>query len=309
MTNRPRVGAVLVNWNGGDLTISCIESLLAMTCGLWRIVVFDNASTDGSPDDVARRFPQVVMMRSPENLGFTGANNAGIRKLMDDGADYVWVLNNDTVVESTSLEELLGAATSHAGVAAVGAKILYADPPHAIWYGGARLNAVTYDAPHEGVGKPRAFGPQAPVEVDFVTGCSMLMPRHALAQVGVFDESFFAYAEDFDWCVRARKRGFRLIYAPQAVVYHKVSASVRRNTMGDSQGTGSPRVYYLATRNSLWVVRRHAKPWQVVTAVAARLVRVVYCSAGMILLRRWDKLFALWNGVRDGLRARIAEPA
>jgi len=68
-------------------------------------------------------------------------------------------------------------------------------------------------------------------------------------------------------------------------------------------------VYYLATRNFFWVVRKHAKPWQAVTAVVARMGQVVYCSAGMILLRRWDKLFALWSGVRDGLRARIAEPA
>ena len=191
-------------------------------------------------------------------------------------------------------------------IAAVGAKILYADPPHAIWYAGARHNPVTFNAPHDGVGRPGAFGPKDPVQVDFVTGCSMLIPRQALAQVGLFDEQFFAYAEDYDWCLRAQQRGLLLMYVPQAVLYHKVSASIRRNTLGQSQGTASARGHYLVTRNFLWVVRKHAKPWQTITAISIRMIQVFYHSAGMIVLQRWEKLCALWRGVRDGLVGRIA---
>jgi len=301
-----KVGVVLVNWNGGDLTIPCVESLLEMTYQPWQIVVFDNASTDGSAEAIERSIPQVNLMRSDENLGFTGANNAGIRKLLADGADYVWILNNDTLVEPTCLEHLVRVVESVAGIAAVGAKILYADPPHAIWYAGARHNPVTFNAPHDGVGRPGAFGPKDPVQVDFVTGCSMLIPRQALAQVGLFDEQFFAYAEDYDWCLRAQQRGLLLMYVPQAVLYHKVSASIRRNTLGQSQGTASARGHYLVTRNFLWVVRKHAKPWQTITAISIRMIQVFYHSAGMIVLQRWEKLCALWRGVRDGLVGRIA---
>jgi hypothetical protein len=303
-----RVGVVLVNWNTPDFTIPCIKSLQAGTCRPRTILVFDNASSDGSCDDIAARFPDVVLVRSPTNLGFTGANNAGIRRLLADGADYVWVLNNDTVVEPSCLERLVRVAESNPGIAALGAKILYADPPNAVWYGGARLNPFSFTAGHAGVGRPATFGPREPTPVDFITGCSMLISRRALASVGLFDDRLFAYSEDFDWSLRARRQGLPLVYVPQAVVYHKVSASLSRNTLGTSGGTASPRVYYLATRNFFWVVRKHATWWQVVTATATRMVLVGYLSAGMTILRRWEKLSALWRGVRDGLLGRIPEP-
>lgn len=308
MTVQAKVGVVLLNWNSGDFTISCIESLLAMTYSPWRVVVFDNGSTDGSCDEIGHKFPQIFLMQNDKNVGFARGNNIGIQKLLAEGADYIWVLNNDTVVEPTCLEQLMIAAKSDRRIAAVGAKILYADPPHTIWYAGARLNPFMFSAPHDGVGKAVTFGPKKIVQVDFVTGCSMLIPRHALAQVGLFDEKFFAYDEDFDWCLRVRQHGLRLVYAPQAVLYHKVSASMRRNTLGQSKGSASSVAYYLITRNFFWVVHKHAKPWQTITAILIRMILISYLSAGMIILWRWEKLFALWHGVRDGLAAWAVRP-
>lgn len=297
----PKVGVVLVNWNGGDLTACCIESLLAMTVMPWRIVVFDNASTDGSPDLIASRFPDVLLMRREANVGFTGANNAGIQCLVELGADYIWVLNNDTTVERDCLEQFMRLDGSIDRLGAFGAKILHADPPNTIWYAGARLNPLTFRAPHDGVGRPRSSGEVQPCEVDFVTGCSMLIPRRAIEQVGLFDHRYFAYNEDFDWCLRAKRHGLKLVYAPQAVVYHRVSASLTRNALGRAGGTAAPLAYYLTTRNFLWTVRKHGSPLQVLTATTIRFVQLLAVSAGMLSLGRFEKLSAVWRGVRDGL--------
>ena len=279
-----------------------------MTYSPWQIVVFDNASIDDSCEKIGKKYPQVIIMRSDKNVGYSKGNNIGIQKLLAEGADYVWVLNNDTIVEPTCLDNLMLAAKSDVRIAAVGAKILYADSPHTIWYAGARLNPIIFSVPHDGLGKAVTFGPKTIVQVDFVTGCSMLITRHAFNQVGFFDEDFFAYAEDFDWCLRVRQSGLRLVYAPQAVLYHKVSASMRRNTLGQSKGSASAMAYYLITRNYLWVVRKHAKSWQAITAIVIRMIMISYLSAGMIILWRPEKLLALWRGVRDGLAAWIVKP-
>lgn len=273
-----------------------------MTLPPWRIIVFDNASIDGSVQQITDQFPNVLLLRSETNLGFTGANNEAIRYALNLGAEHVWVLNNDTTVEQDCLEKLIRSSYAMSARAVLGAKILHADPPHKIWYGGAYLNPVTFRAPHDAVGQTRSAGPQQPCQVDFITGCSMLIPRQALDSVGLFDERFFAYNEDFDWCLRARQQGVTLLYVPQAVLYHKVSASMTRNALEQAGGTAAPLTYYLTTRNFLWVVQMHGNSLQIITATSIRLLQVIVLSAGMVVLRRWEKVSAVWRGVRDGLR-------
>lgn len=298
----PKVGVVLLNWNSGRLTTACIESLLAMDSKPWRIIVIDNGSSDGSPERIAAAFPAAGILRNEVNLGFAGGSNMGICELLSAGADYIWLLNNDTKVDRGCLAALLGAMETDRGIAAATGKILYSVPADMIWYAGGVLKYWGCTAVHRGA-RTRDMGQFDQAEdVGFISGCCALLRREAVDEVGLLDERFFAYSEDFDWCLRARQLKLRLRYVPQAVLWHEVSASVRKNTLTSSGGTASPLAHYLATRNQLFIIRKHRE--SVAQAAAALLQlsgRVLYTSIGLLVLRRWDKLGSLWRGVWHGL--------
>jgi GT2 family glycosyltransferase len=301
-----KVGVVLLNWNGGEFTIPCIQSLLASSCPPWRIVVVDNGSTDGSPDRVSACFPDVLVVRSPENIGFAAGNNAGIRRLLTDGAELIWVLNNDTEVAPDCLSVLVAEMKADPDLAAASGKILFATRPNQIWYAGADWRYWSLSAPHRGEMATDVGQFDTPTCVGFLSGCCMLVRRWAFERIGMFDEDYFAYYEDADWCLRARIAGLRLRYVPSAVLWHRVSATIRKNTLGSSGGTASPLSYFLSVRNRFLTIRRHAtSPLQRVTAIALAVPGYVYVSCGLIVLRRWEKLRALWNGAAQGLRSDL----
>ena len=302
-----RVFVALINWNAWDLTLECLKSLDQSSYPIEKIIVFDNGSTDGSVAHIETAYPTVQVMRSDTNLGFTGGSNRAIRQALADGAEAVWVLNNDTEVSADCLGHMVAALESDDQVAAVGNTIFYHDRRDRIWYAGAWINHATLQARHRNQGKLGDVAPRTLTEVDFITGCSMLIRRDALERVGLFDDEFFAYAEDFDWCLRARRLGYKLLLAPQAHIWHRVSASVRRNTLGNHPGFASPRAYYLASRNMLWIIRKHASnPWRLWWATGVYLLERVPHLTGIILMGRRAKAAALVSGLRDGLLAPIS---
>ncbi len=297
-----KVGVVLVNWNGGELTIPCINSILASSYAPWRILVIDNASTDGSPDQIAKVFPEVILIRNKENLGFAGGNNIGIRELMRAGADLVWILNNDTVIDEKCLEALVRQMEKEPDIAAATGKILYETPPNRIWYAGGYWRYWSMTAPHRGRLEVDKGQYDCAADVDFISGCCMLVRHWALERNGLFNERYFAYFEDVEWCLRARSAGLRLHYVPKAVLWHKVAASVHKNAMGISGGKSPPLVYYLTTRNHILLIRQYADwPWQWMSALVCLLTSRLYLSLGLTVLGRWDKLHNLWQGVYEGL--------
>lgn len=301
-----KIAVIVVNWNGRELTSRCLETLQASEMRPCRVIVFDNGSADGSVEWIRQSFPESEVLESENNLGFTGANNAAIRHALRDEIEAVWILNNDTEVHPGCLERLSQCLQTDALIGAVGPKILYADPPHRIWYGGAKLNPFSFRAPHSNIGREKGFGPSQPEEVDFITGCSLLIRREAIEKVGVFDDSYFAYGEDLDWCIRAKKAGFRLVYVPTAIIWHKVAASLRKNAMAGQRGTASPLAHYLHCRNTLWVMRRHARrPGQLLIAASLFLFRQLPVFAGMLLLGRFKKAIARGKGLFEGLFFRL----
>lgn len=300
----PKTGVVLLNWNGGEDTLPCIDSLKRGTVKPWRVVVVDNASTDDSPDRIARRHPDADLIRNPTNIGFASGNNIGIRALLDAGAEFVWVLNNDTEVAPDCLERLLDALHREPGIGAISAKILYADPPDCIWYAGGRWNPRSMQAGHRGQGEPDRGHHDAPDDTPFLSGCCMLFRREALERVGLFADEFFIYMEDTDWCLRAARLGVRLHYEPAARLVHKVSAAMTRNTLGSSGGRYSPRFIFLTTRNHLWIIRRHAAGFHQRIGAILRAAPGWMRTLGItLLLGRWEKTSALIRGMAEGLLA------
>jgi GT2 family glycosyltransferase len=301
-----RVGVALVNWNGAEFTIPCLQSLLDMTIVPWKIVVVDNASSDGSIERIREAVPGVELIGLSSNLGFAGGTNAAILHLLDIGADYVWVLNNDTIVDKACLELLLREMEGNPSISAISGGILLYDRPDRIWYIGARSRRWTLRAPHDRQGRRWTGRPKGARSVDFLSGCCMLIRREILERIGMFDERFFAYAEDYDWCLRAAGEGARLCVLPEAQLWHRVSVSVRKNTLGESSGTASATAHYLTTRNMLFIVRKHARnPLELVLAAVAHVVHSAVVAGGTALLGRPEKAQAVFRGLRDGFRTPL----
>jgi len=221
----PLVYIILVNWNGKNDTLECLSSLQKVSYSNFKILVVDNASHDGSVEAIRTDFPNVELLVNKENLRFAGGNNIGIQYALQNNADYILLLNNDTTVEPNFLSELIIVAGNQNEIGIVGAKIFYYTDNKRIWFAGGTINLKTGITKHRGIRTIDVGQFNNEEEVGYITGCCMLVKREVIDKIGMLDESYFIYGEDADWCLRAKKVGFKLMYAPSSVAYHKVSVS------------------------------------------------------------------------------------
>jgi GT2 family glycosyltransferase len=231
--------AVVLSWNGGDDTLAALASLQGI-----ETICVDNGSTDGSDRLVEERFPDVELLRMGANLGFAGGNNAGIRRALERGADWVLLMNNDAVAEPGLADALARAATTRPDAGLLACKVMTADGA-AVQYAGARFRGrVGYSG--------RSFTDDVPGlrDVDRADGAAMAVSRSAADAAGLLDEQLFAYVEDVEWSLRVRRAGFAVVLVPDAVVRHKGSAA--------TGGRGSTENLYYDTRNTIVVSERHA---------------------------------------------------
>lgn len=230
----PRVGIVILNWNGWQDTVECLDSLRGLTYSNYEVIVVDNASTNDSVAQIRGRFPEIRIIESPENGGFSKGNNLGIRAFMEAGADYVWLLNNDTCVESDALTKMMALAESDPIIGAVGVQLQRVNGPGTVelqTYGGGLIDMST--------GRSHEIH-RVGLTPDFITAASVLLKKEALEKVGLLDEKFFMYWEDVDLSLRLHKEGWKLIVAEDVIVYHKEGASAgRKSARADAYFTQS----------------------------------------------------------------------
>ncbi|MBE6049619.1 MAG: glycosyltransferase family 2 protein [Clostridium sp.] len=228
MIKEPLVYIILVNYNGVEHTLECIESLQKINYKNFKIIVVDNASFDDCCNIVSKKYKDVYCIQSSENLGFAAGNNIGIKVALKEKADYILLLNNDTTVEKNFLNILVDEQFKSTEVGVTISKIKNYYNRNIIWYAGGdidlfKANTIIYGLREEDKGQ---FNTKK--EVGFASGCCMLINREVIENVGYLDESYFLYYEDTDYSVRIRKGGYKMIYCPESVIYHKESVSTER---------------------------------------------------------------------------------
>jgi GT2 family glycosyltransferase len=297
----PWVGIIILNWRGLSDTLSCLSSLKKITYANVKTIVVENGSGDLSAATIREEFPEVFLLVQEQNHGFVGGNNVGIEFAQQAGLDYVLLLNNDVEVESSFLTRMVAEMEGDLNAGVAGPTICYYDHPDVIWSAGGRVDWVKGETHMIGIGEKDQgqFGISAR-EVEWITGCALLIRMAVIEQIGGLDDRFFAYYEDSEYCLRAHRLGWNVLHIPSAMVWHKISAVAREE---------SPQVNYYMTRNRLLFLRlTHAR-------VAAWLY--TFCIhygvryVNWLLNPRWrgkkEQRKALLRAVTDFLRGRFGK--
>ena len=267
----PKVVLLILTWNRRDDVLRCVASLSRLTYTNYVPVVVDNASRDDTVAALRSRFPQVNLLVNDTNRGYSGGNNVGIRWALAENADYVLVMNSDTEATPDMVTAMVEVGESDPRIAVVGCRNLLMEDPTRLW---AAYGVLTY-GPFvvRATGQGAADGPewQTVKDVDWVIGNGYLWRRQALERIGLLDEQFFGYHEDVDWCLRARRGGYRVVYAGTAAIVHRGASS------SDPRQQRRFPMYYFLGRNGVLFVRKHGTPRQ--------RLRFAVCSAGAWALR------------------------
>jgi GT2 family glycosyltransferase len=268
---QPKVTIVILNWNNAPDTLECLASVAELCYDNYGVLVVDNGSTDGSVAAIRDQYPGVTILENAENLGYAEGNNAGIRYAMQSGAELVLILNNDTLVAPTMLAELVRAIESSPEVGMVGPTVYCTDPADWLFAAGGLVLWKRGALCHRGMFQPA--GPytkaESPEPVDFIVGCGVLVRRQLIEAAGVLNPLYYLNYEDVEWGIRAHRHGFKVLYVPQAIMWHKVSATL---------GLASPANTYYMTRNALlffWKNTPAHLRWSPVLRIVLRTLRTI----------------------------------
>ncbi len=293
------VAAIVLSYNGRDVTLEALASLRLTTYPDFDLVVADNGSTDGTKEAVAAAFPEVTVVRSDDNLGPAGGLNLGIDYAMERDYDYLLILNNDIEVAPDMLSELMQAAESDPTIGSVAPKAYYYWDRERIWSAGGKIRFREAITRERGEGETDRGQWDRDEEVDYTCGCAMLVRRAAVLAAGPMDTAFFLCFEDADFCTRMKRAGYRCYYAHRAKLWHMVSIST---------GGYKPGKTFHSARSTAIFVRRHADAGQWLAALA-----FIAAALPLAFLRELPKgnqaaVTAKARGFWAGFRERLKPP-
>jgi GT2 family glycosyltransferase len=317
IVDSPSVAIIILNWNNWQDTVQCLESLSQIDYPNYQIVVVDNGSTDDSVLQLKQRFNAISLLESEKNLGFSGGVNFGIEQMKT--SDLILLLNNDTLVEKDFLTGLVRKITSNDTIGLVGGKIYYYEAAECdafirqladvqsikglhsnrnkIWSAGGGISKLTKRTFHFGENKNDRGQYDQEREVDFLSGCCLLVKRDVIEKIGLLDPDYFMYYEDVDFCLRAKEQGYKILYVPGSIIWHKVR-----------QPASKRFVDYYRMKNHLLLLQKRYAYKSISRCLAGsylfieRTVRIlmrklIYRNAESVAKR----IRSLWRGYFEGL--------
>ena len=299
----PKVSIIILNWNGLEDTIECLESLKNITYPNYEVIIVDNGSEGNDAQVLKERFSDYVhLMQNDRNYGFAEGNNIGMRYALEKlNPDYILLLNNDTVVQPYFLTELVDVAQNDSNIGILGPKIYYYSKPQTIDFAGGGLLRRIGHSFHIGAHRTDKGQYDRLTEVDFITGCALLIGTGVVDRIGLLDPDYFVYSEDLDWCVRAKDAGYRIIFVPQAKIWHKGTSTL---------GLMSPAYIYLTTRSRIVFIKKNTSILNFILLftpffIAIRIIRPLFLLS---IRRKGGAIKALFTGTSDGLFHKWGEP-
>lgn len=299
--SRPHVIAVVLTWNDTDMVKTCIRSVLANSYEPKAVVLVDNGSHPPAWPVIKETFPFVEVVPLPENMGFTGGCNRGIERALDLGADYIFLLNNDTVVHEQAIAHLVRAMEARPDVAMASAVLLFPGEERRVQFYRSRLLRDCARHVRFGEGETLAEKHRGIIETEFAPACAVLFRPEALRQVGLFDERLFTNWEDYDLCCRFLDAGWKLVTVGDAEVVH---------AHGKTTGRISPFITYFFARNRLVCLFRYGRPWGILRN-ALPIARTFFHQMRAYGLTNWPAHRAFLCGIADfllGIRGKGHAP-
>jgi hypothetical protein len=292
---QPSVICVILNTNRKDDTLECIESLSSCSYSNKKIIVLDNHSTDGSVVAIREAYPDVQIIELVENLGYAGNNNVGIAAALDQEADWVFVLNEDIILDGKCIEKLVNVGESDPQIGIVGPLVYHHNEPNVIQSAGGILGKY-WESIHLGKNELDRGQFTTPRSVEWISGCAILVRRTAIDQAGMLDKDYFIYWEETEWCIRIGRVGWKIVHVPEAKIWHK---GVQREYQP------KPSFTYYGTRNHLLTLAKHKAPLNVWVFSWIQILRTL---ASWSIKPKWrskrEHRDAMFRGVRDFLRGQ-----
>lgn len=286
-----KVGIVILNWNGFEDTVECLASIVAIDYPNFEIIVVDNGSSDGSGEAISRRYPHVKIIKNEKNLGYTGGNNVGIINALKSGSEYVWLLNNDTTVETDTLSKLVKNFEDNPQNGILSPIIYEYVNPQEVQYCGCYADLKSFQFRSiSNLKKIRLIGLD---KLTYIWGTALLVRKEVFERVGLLNEKYFAYFEDYEFSNRASKAGFKCRIETSAKIYHK-----------ESRSTGSkkaPLQIYLRVRNEHFVWSKLVKGIKLLRYYRLFLAKTVTAAAKL----KEDKLYDSFEACLDGAWAGL----
>lgn len=286
----PSVYIIVLNYNNLYDTIESLRSVEKLNYENYKVLLVDNGSTEGIIGEIRKKFPNLEIIKNEKNLGYAGGNNVGILKAMGEKANYIFLLNNDVVVERDVLRKLVDAMEKEEHFAACQPLVSYFHEREKIWSAGTEFF----------IGYPRLYkkNKRAKLSGNFeppfgLAGCALLMRISAVKDVGLFDESLFLMHEETEWCMRAKKKGYKLLVVTDAIVYHKVAVTL---------GLFGKTYLYYVSRNWLLVASKNFRWLMYLYVVLTELtVRLPYYMYHLFIRGQLGTIKYYLKGIKDGL--------
>jgi len=294
--------AVMLNWNGYQYTVECINSLKKSTMPFTKICVLDQASPDGSGRKLKKFYESdnlIHIILNNKNYGFATGTNIGIKKALHMGAAMVFIVNNDTIVDENCVQHLYDALLCDPLAGAAGPAIMYYSNPGKIWQAGGFFNKLKMGTSVPAKGKMFSEINKTIEEVGYLTGCALLIPVKTFNEVGFFDQSYFLYSDDVDYSLRIKRAGMNMYFVPEAKVWHKIEdIAVDRST---------PLVLYHLARSSIIMLRKNFSGFEKLYGIFLRFTIYTLFRCWQIIKgqRGWDSYLAWFKGLIHGLSVKV----